>query len=179
MQSEVQSIHYWEKRGVVFILLIGSCLHFVFEWSGRWVPLALIAAVNESVWEHLKLAFWPGILWTFIESQALKINKLSLWAIKAYSLLIPMLFIPAAFYIYTRVVGSNFFIVDISLFIIAVILAQLCSMRLLLRDSYSKTVVFFGLLLLMLQLVLFSLFTFFPPDHALFIEERTGMKGMF
>jgi hypothetical protein len=51
------SILKWEIIGIVFIVLAGGLLHFVFEWSGSWRPLAIIAAVNESTWEHLKLAF--------------------------------------------------------------------------------------------------------------------------
>jgi hypothetical protein len=42
-------------------------LHFAFGWSGRWLPLALVAPVNESVWEHLKMAYWPLCELTLVE----------------------------------------------------------------------------------------------------------------
>jgi hypothetical protein len=48
----------WELAGIVSIILAGSTLHFAFEWANYWRPAALIAAVNESTWEHLKLGFW-------------------------------------------------------------------------------------------------------------------------
>ena len=48
-----KSILLWELAGIIFIVVLGSVLHFAFEWSGRWTPIAPIAAVNESVWEHL------------------------------------------------------------------------------------------------------------------------------
>jgi hypothetical protein len=48
------------------IVLAGSALHFAFDWSGHWLPLALIAAVNESVWEPMKLAFWPAVTWAVL-----------------------------------------------------------------------------------------------------------------
>ncbi len=57
----------WEMWGILFIVLLGSLLHFTFELSGGWRPLAIVSAVNESVWEHLKLAFWPAVFWTIIE----------------------------------------------------------------------------------------------------------------
>ena len=56
----------WEMWGILFIILLGSLLHFSFEFSGGWRPLGIISAVNESVWEHLKLAFWPALFWTII-----------------------------------------------------------------------------------------------------------------
>jgi len=41
----------------IIIGLVGSLLHFLFDWLGQWPPIGLISAVNESVWEHTKLAF--------------------------------------------------------------------------------------------------------------------------
>jgi hypothetical protein len=62
-----KSILRWELGGIAFIVVVGSALHFVFEWSGRAIPVAPIAAVNESVWEHLKLGFWPALVYAALE----------------------------------------------------------------------------------------------------------------
>ena len=42
--------------------LAGSALHFVFDLLSGFAPVGIIAAVNESVWEHMKLAFWPMLV---------------------------------------------------------------------------------------------------------------------
>ena len=52
----------WELIGIVVIILAGSALHFVFEWTRYWPPEAVIAAVNESTWEHLKLVSSTAIV---------------------------------------------------------------------------------------------------------------------
>ncbi|MEM4188473.1 MAG: DUF6512 family protein, partial [Candidatus Hadarchaeum sp.] len=57
-----KKLFYWTIAGTFFIIFFGSFLHFAFELSGNFRPLALIAAVNESTWEHLKLAFWPAFI---------------------------------------------------------------------------------------------------------------------
>ena len=48
------------KWGLVFTLAVlgGAALHFLYNvWPN---PLtAVLAPVNESVWEHLKLLYWP------------------------------------------------------------------------------------------------------------------------
>lgn len=60
-------IFSWEVVGAILISFAGSLLHFVFELFNGWPPLALTAAVNESTWEHLKLAFWPALVYALIE----------------------------------------------------------------------------------------------------------------
>ena len=41
---------------ILSVSLLGTLLHFTYRWSGR---NPLIAPVNESVWEHMKLLFFP------------------------------------------------------------------------------------------------------------------------
>ena len=62
----------WEALGFFFILGMGALLHVVYVWSGNSPFVAPFAAVNESVWEQLKLAFWPAALWTLCERAPLK-----------------------------------------------------------------------------------------------------------
>ncbi len=38
------------------ITILGSVLHFTYEWTGQNKFVAYFAAVNESTWEHIKLA---------------------------------------------------------------------------------------------------------------------------
>ena len=57
----------WEMWGILFITLAGSLLHFTFELSGKWLPMAVISGVNESTWEHFKIGFWPAFIWAFLE----------------------------------------------------------------------------------------------------------------
>lgn len=58
---------FYELAGIIFIIAFGSVLHFTFEWSGRQVAVGVFSAVNESVWEHLKLGFWPAIAFALFE----------------------------------------------------------------------------------------------------------------
>lgn len=55
----------------VLTTLAGVLLHFLYIWLPN--PLtALIAPVNESVWEHLKLLFWPYLAaaWLLVRWEA-------------------------------------------------------------------------------------------------------------
>jgi hypothetical protein len=57
----------YEIVGTAFIIFLGSAFHFTYEFSGRFAFVGVFSAVNESVWEHLKLAFWPSVIWLLIE----------------------------------------------------------------------------------------------------------------
>ena len=69
-----------------FHLRVGSLLHFVFAWTGGWVPAAWLAAVNESTWEHLKMGFWPGLLFALVEYGAFGRGMGNFWLAKTLGL---------------------------------------------------------------------------------------------
>jgi hypothetical protein len=50
----------WLRRLVCFLglALVGTGLHFVYDLWPNWLT-AVFAPVNESIWEHLKLLYWP------------------------------------------------------------------------------------------------------------------------
>ncbi len=169
----------WEIAGAVFISLSGSLLHFAFEFFGEWPPVALIAAVNESVWEHLKLAFWPAVIYGFIEWPHFRRSAKNFWAAKTVGIFAMPVIILSLFYGYTAMTGHNILWVDISLFVLAVLAGQMISCGLLLRASFGARFNFPAMILLISMIVAFSLLTFFPPRVPLFLDPRTGQYGIF
>ena len=168
-----------EAIGALCMILLGSAMHFTFAWLGNWTPLALVAAVNESIWEHLKLAFWPGLLWACLTPLPPNFSRWYVMSSKGVSLLITAILIVTIFTTYTAILGRNLLFLDIGTFVFAICVGQLIS-ALLLKSGASQTrfVFVLGTLLLALQLIAYSLFTFFPPDHWLFVEARTGIRGI-
>lgn len=167
-----------ELTGFVVISLSGSLLHFVFDLLGRWPPLAVIAAVNESVWEHLKLAFWPALLYALIEWPLFRVRTKEFWTAKSIGIFTMPVIIVSLFYGYTALAGRHILWVDISLFILAVFVGQMISARLLLRQSFAPLVKFAAIVLLISMIAAFSLLTFFPPKSSLFRDSRTGQYGI-
>jgi hypothetical protein len=168
----------WELLGIPFIILTGSALHFVFEWSGYWTPVALVAAVNESVWEHLKLAFWPSLFWAILEYVALGLKARTFWSAKGYALTVAPLLIVFLFYGYTAVLGQNVFLLDIAVFVIAITAGQLASLRLFNTDLRATRACGIGVGMLVCQVAAFSMFTIYPPAVGLFEDSRSGMRGI-
>ena len=173
-----KSILRWELGGIAFIVVLGSLLHFVFEWSGGALPVAWIAAVNESVWEHLKLGFWPALVYAALEhirfgkstSNFLFAKTLGIW-------LIPITIV-ILYYAYTAILGHGSLIVDIAIFVVAVIVGQLVSYKLLTAAPVPVRLNRFAPIALVVLGILFVLFTFYPPHLHLFRDSVTGGYGI-
>lgn len=168
-----------ELIGAVFMIAAGSILHFSFDWCGGWRPLALVAAINESIWEHLKLAFWPGLCWGIFVRPSGELSRVDVLAAKGYSLLATGALIVVIFTTYSGILGRNLLPLDIGTFVAAILIGQFLSGWVLTGGLVRRRAVrYTGLALLALQLISYSLFTFHPPDHWLFIEERSGTRGI-
>ena len=167
-----------EALGAAVMILAGSALHFLFDWTGRWPPAALIAAVNESVWEHLKLAFWPGLLWSLLVWRRTGIPAARYFAAKGIGLFLTAALIVAIFTGYTSVLNDNLLVLDIGTFVLAVILGQMAAAGLMLRAGGARGLVAAGLALLVLQVPAYALLSYFPPDLWLFTDSGTGLRGL-
>jgi hypothetical protein len=180
-KSSLVNIFPWEIWGIPFIIILGALLHFTFELSDGFKPLGVISAVNESVWEHLKLAFWPSFFWSFIEYYFVRRTKKDthpnfLFA-KAVGTYVMPLVIMIIFYTYTAFTSDSILAVDLASFVIAVILGQFVSFYLW-RGLRLPAFNWIGLLLFLIAIVLFAIFTFYPPHAGLFQDPPTGGYGI-
>ena len=178
MTPQSRAILRWEIAGATFIILAGSALHFAFGWTGGWRPAALIAAVNESIWEHLKLAFWPALFWAFLPQKGSNLRFLGRLAVKGFTLILTAVLIVIIFKSYTAVLGRNLLPLDIGTFILAVLFGQVASAALSLHAMAVPALLPLGLSLLVVQLAAYTSFTFYPPDLWLFIDSRNGLRGI-
>jgi len=168
-----RTILNYELVGMVFIILLGSMSHFTFELSGFNPIVGAFSAVNESVWEHLKLGFWPLILFTAIEYWKIKDKTNNFFLAKVITACTIIVIIPVIFYGYTRITGEAILAIDIGSFILAVLVAQFLSYKLLTFKPQSKTVELISLIALAVLGILFILFTFYPPHLSLFQDGVT------
>jgi len=168
----------WELAGTLFIILAGGPLHFAFELSGYARPVALIAAVNESVWEHLKLAFWPGLALALVAYPAWRGVTNNYWAARAAGLWVMTAGIVVLFYAYTTILGHHELLLDGLTYLTAVGLGQFFSYRILSAPSLPALWQRMAGLALAGLLAAFMLFSFFPPHLPLFRDSTSGLYGI-
>jgi Family of unknown function (DUF6512) len=166
-----------EIIGVLFIIFIGTALHFTFALSGNNPIVGAFSAVNESVWEHLKLPFWSSIFWLLISFYPLRKTVSNLFLVKTIGILLMIVIIPAVFYSYTAFT-EEILVVDIATFIIAVIIGQLVSYKLYKQTNESKLTEATAIVIITLLATLFVIFTFYPPHLPIFLDSNTCKYGI-
>lgn len=168
----------WELVGIIVISMLGSLLHFSFEWAGGWKPLGVISAVNESVWEHLKIGFWPALFYGIFEYPFLKKLTHNFIIAKASGIYAIPVVIVVLFYSYTAATGREILIVDILIFVIAIAVGQVVSYRILTMHELAAWLNKLGLALLIVLAVAFGVFTFSPPELPIFRDPLMGTYGI-
>lgn len=170
------SILIFEVISTIFIMILGVVLHFTFEWSNNNILVGTFSPVNESIWEHLKLLFFPMLATTIIGYFYEGKNISNYLCAKMLGIILSIFFTIIFFYTYTGIVGTNFAIVDIGSFFIAVILGQYVSYKKM-QSTFSCNNLIAIIILLVLYLC-FLVFTFFTPHIALFKDPITGIFGI-
>jgi len=168
----------WEIAGIFIISIAGSLMHFVYELSGRFTPLELIAAVNESTWEHLKLAVWPFLIFALVEHIFLKKKVKNFLIAKTAGVYLIPISIVVFFYSYLTILGHDSLFLDISIFIISIVIGQLISYKILISKKLTGIWNKIAILAMIVCIVKLFLFTFFPPHMFLFKDPVSGGYGI-
>ena len=160
----------------VISIILGTLLHFTYQWSNGNLFVAIFSAVNESTWEHLKLLFFPMLISTIIVFfYKGKVIPNYLCA-KVLGIILAMSFVVIFFYTYVGIIGTNFAIVDIGSFFIAVGLGQYVAYQKMQSTSSCSNVI--PIIILLVLCSCFLIFTFFPLHIALFEDPIMGSFGI-
>ena len=164
-----------EAIGFIFTGVLGTLLHFLFDWTGGNVVVGLFSAVNESIWEHMKLLFYPMLLWALLRWR--KDGGGCYWWRKLLSILLGLTLIPVLYYTYTGLLGVNADWFNVTIFFLAAGVAFYLEYRLEKRlrscpDQKWAVVALVGIA------VLFTVFTFWTPQIPFFQDPITGSYGL-
>jgi hypothetical protein len=168
----------YEIVGMLFIIFLGSALHFTYELSGKLTIVATFSAMNESVWEHLKLAFWPSLIWMLIEYVPLKKQTNNFLIAKTLGTYLMVVIIPIIFYSYTSITGKSIFAIDITSFIVAVVVGQIVSYKLLKKNQLPRITDKVAIVILVVLGIAFIVFTFYPPHLPIFQDPISRGYGI-
>lgn len=157
--------------------LLGTILHFLYDWCGKSVIVAPISGVNESTWEHMKLIFWPMFIYSIAEYFFFRDRK-NFWCIKLRGMLLGLGLIPLIFYAYNGIIGKSPDWFNISIFFISAAAAYLYETHAFNKKStpcYCPRIAFIMLLVIAAA---FIVFTFYAPDLNIFKDpEVAGAFG--
>lgn len=148
-------------------ILLGFLNHFLYHLSGGQAFTALFCPVNESIWEHLKLLFFPILFVSVIEYLLCRPDAVRFFYYRFLAALCAMGSTVVLFYTYTGIIGRHFLLIDILIFLFSILFAfymdayfYLLSVR-----KVSQTTAFS--LWVVLSMCYF-VFTCYPPNIPLF-----------
>ena len=173
-----RSIPLWQMAGFVFTGAMGTILHFLFDWTGGSLFSGLFSAVNESIWEHMKLIFYPMILFTILEYGYWGKETPGFWCMKLKGILLGLTLIPVVYYTYTGILGVSADWFNIAIFFIAAATSYYWETRLFQSGSCPIPAAAAVCILCLISL-LFTALTFRPPHIPIFQDPITGTYGYF
>lgn len=172
-----RDISLWSLVGFAFASLFGTLLHFLYDWTNGSVLVAPFSGVNESTWEHMKLLYFPLLVFALVQSRFFKGYE-NYWCIKLLSIVTGITLIPVLFYTYNGVFGSSPDFVNIIIFFVSAAAAFLLEAYLFKKNTLNcqKPLIAFGIICLIG--ILFVLFTFLTPRIPLFLDPLTQAYGI-
>ena len=162
-----RNLSLWQFSGFCLTSLFGTLLHFLYDWTNKNPLVAPFSAINESTWEHMKLLFFPLLIFALIESRFFKEHK-NFWCIKLIGTLSGLILIPVLFYTYNGSIGKSPDWLNITIFFVSAAVTFWLETKLFKRNSLrcKKGIICFFILCTIG--LLFIIFTFSPPNLLIF-----------
>ena len=168
MQFSKNKLLKFQIFSVIFTWILGTILHFTYDWSNQNTIVGVFSATNESTWEHLKLLFFPMLITTIIGYFYLKPKEeyKNFLCAKTIGILSALAFVVVFFYTYTGIIGTNFAILDIGSFFVGVFFGEYMAYKLTNKINECKNGL--AIFILMIFFICFIVFTYNAPQIGLF-----------
>ena len=173
------SIPRWQLAGFVFTGILGTFLHFLFDLSGENAVAALFSAVNESIWEHMKLLFYPMVVFALMEYGFWGKEKTGFWCVKLKGIMLGLVLIPVLYYTYTGILGTSADWFNVTIFFLAAAVAYWWETKLFTQEKPYPVPDWAAIGGILLLALVFSVLTFLPPQIPFFEDPVTGTFGFY
>lgn len=174
---DIKKIRNYQIFSVVLAFVLGTLLHFTYKLSGENRIVAIFSSINESVWEHLKLLYFPMLLSTIIGLFYFGKNIPNFLCSKAIGIITALVFTVVFFFTYTGILGRHIAAIDIASFFIAVVLGEFISYLLIVNKFKCNNKI--AIIILITLFLSFIIFTFYTPNIGVFKDPVTGNYGVF
>lgn len=156
---------FYPKRQLILTwlaaVLAGCILHFLYQWLPN-VLTSVFSPVNESLWEHVKLIFWPYLC------AALILNRGRPGGARPWLLTLPLLCLLMLVlgWIYHITLGGEAMWVDIVLYAAVMLLGFWLPTRF--SGPFEGVKWVLPILAAAILAILIGWFTLYPPEGLLF-----------
>ena len=174
-----KTVARWQLAGFVFTSALGTFLHFLFDLCGGSAIAALVSAVNESIWEHIKLVFYPMVCFAMIEYRFIGKEIEGFWGIKLCGIVLAMSLVPICYYTYTGALGISSDWINILIFFFSAAAAYWVESKLIMRNYQPRISSASAVAVICSVAAAFVVLTFLTPRLPIFRDPISGAYGYF
>lgn len=161
---------------IIVISIMGTLFHFLYDISNHNKIIGLFAAVNESTWEHIKIALTPTLIWGFVDGYIYGMN-LNYFLAKFISLLSVIVIMPLLFYSYKFLFQKNNAIINIIIFYVVIICSQYLFFYIISIQTINYFWQYLSCVLTFVIFACYMIFTLLPLEIFLFKDPLTNKYG--
>jgi len=164
--------------GILVIFLLAALWHFMYAK----VPtpfVGIVSPVNESPFEHAKLFFIPAILFFIVEYIAIGHEFPNYLFAHSIALLLMPIFMLLFYSLYSPYLERTL-LLDVLNAFLTTALGVVTAYYLTISDRDFSRPIYTALAVLIpvAMLLLYAVFTFYPPKAVLFLDKNTGKYGI-
>jgi len=163
---------------IPFLFILGSVLHFAYNFTNKNKLVGLFSPVNESIFEHSKLLLTPltlfWIMLYFFKENSVDINNY--FFAMLISIVTSIIVMISFYYTYEGVLGKNKELLNILDLLISLTIGQILANHIYV---YSKGIpAIISIILVLIIFILFIYFTYKPLKIPLFIDKKNKTLGI-
>lgn len=171
---------FMEILGAIVVSAMAVIFHDLYDLTDRNFYIGLFSATNESVFEHVKIIFFPYIIWSVVEYLILKpIDYKRFFTAKFIIAFVISSLVIVFYYTYVGIIGYDIMAVDITSAFVYVIIGFIWSYNWITAKGYSSDLWFiFSIILFFITLFAIIYFSVNPPKIPLFYDKGNAIYGM-
>ena len=166
------NLFWWGVGGVLAVAILGTILHFLYDWTGESPIVKPFSAIDESTFQHMKIMYFPMLILCVVQWFFFRREYECYFAIKLIGILTGLILIPVLFYTYNGAFGKSPDWLNIAIFMVADLCAFAVEYILFKKADGSCKRVWniLALVGIIAVGVVFVAFTYLPPNLPIFIS---------
>lgn len=160
----------------IIISIVGTLSHFLYDITNHNKIVGLFTAVNESTWEHIKIALTPTIIWSLVDGYIYGLNP-NYFLAKLVSLLVIIVLMPFLYYGFKYLFKRDIALINILIFYIVIIASQFSFYYFLNINFINFYIQYISCVGTYIVFACYMVFTLMPIKNFLFKDPITSKYG--
>lgn len=162
---------------IFMILIFCFITHFLYDVFPSFLT-SLFFPVNESIWEHMKMLVSSILIWEVILYFIFKINNYYFenFFLNVLCTCLCSVFIFLIIYFPLYFIFGHSFFINVILLFASIFFSVNVGFSIL--NKYNYNLEFFSFIAIIVIVIMFGIFTYYPPQNTIFLDPVSGSYGI-